>query len=121
MKVMIIFGTRPEAIKLAPVVRAFRADGERFRSWVCVTGQHREMLDQVLGLFNIRPDFDLNVMRPRHDLYGVTSEILLKLKDLFHDVKPDVILVQGDNTTTFAASLAAFYQRIRIGYVEAGL
>jgi len=121
MKVMIIFGTRPEAIKLAPVVRAFRADGERFRSWVCVTAQHREMLDQVLGLFDIRPDFDLNVMRPRQDLYGVTSEILLKLKDLFEEVKPDVILVQGDTTTTFAASLAAFYQKIKIGHVEAGL
>lgn len=116
-----IFGTRPEAIKLAPVVKALERHPGQFRSSVCVTAQHREMLDQVLRIFDIKPDYDLNVMKPKQDLYGVTSEILLKLKDLFSHNKPDLILVQGDTTTTFTASLAAFYEKVKIGQVEAGL
>jgi len=118
---MTIFGTRPEAIKLAPVVKALENHPDQFRSLVCVTAQHREMLDQVLRIFDIRPDHDLNIMKPRQDLFGITSEVLLKLRDLLREIKPDLILVQGDTTTTFAASLAAFYQKIRIGHVEAGL
>ena len=121
MKILTIFGTRPEAIKLVPVVRALQKYSDCFHALVCVTAQHREMLDQVLRIFEIRPDYDLNIMKPRQDLSGVTSEILLKLKDLFEEVKPDLILVQGDTTTTFAASLAAYYRRIRIGHIEAGL
>ncbi len=119
--ILTIFGTRPEAIKLAPVVKAFQDRSNYFRSSVCVTAQHREMLDQVLRIFDIKPDFDLNIMKPKQDLYGVTSEILSKLKELLKEVKPDLILVQGDTTTTFAASLAAFYERIKVGHVEAGL
>ncbi len=121
LKVVTIFGTRPEAIKLAPVVRTLQKYPDRFRSLGCVTAQHREMLDQVLHIFEIRPDYDLNIMKPRQDLFGVTSEVLLKLKDLLEEVKPDLILVQGDTTTTFAASLAAYYRKIRIGHIEAGL
>ena len=119
--VLAIFGTRPEAIKLAPVIKALEERPDRFRSSVCVTAQHRQMLDQVLHIFNIRPDHDLDIMKPKQDLYGITSEVLLELKDLLKEVKPDLILVQGDTTTTFAASLAAFYERIKIGHVEAGL
>jgi UDP-N-acetylglucosamine 2-epimerase (non-hydrolysing) len=118
---MSIFGTRPEAIKLAPVVKTLENHRDQFHSLVCVTAQHREMLDQVLRIFDIRPDHDLNIMKPRQDLFGITSEVLLKLRDLLREIKPDLILVQGDTTTTFAASLAAFYQKIRIGHVEAGL
>lgn len=121
MKILTIFGTRPEAIKLVPVVRALLKYPDRFHSLVCVTAQHREMLDQVLHIFEIQPDYDLNIMKPRQDLHGLTSEILLKLKDLLEEVKPDLILVQGDTTTTFTASLAAYYGKIRIGHVEAGL
>ena len=121
MKILTVFGTRPEAIKLAPVVKALENLPDQFRSLVCVTAQHREMLDQVLRLFDIRPDHDLNIMKPKQDLFGITSEVLLKLRDLLREIKPDLILVQGDTTTTFAASLAAFYQKIRIGHVEAGL
>jgi len=121
MKILTIFGTRPEAIKLAPVVRALQGYSDRFHALVCVTAQHREMLDQVLRIFEIRPDYDLNVMKPMQDLFGVTSEILLKLKDLFEEVNPDLILIQGDTTTTFAAGLAAYYRKIRIGHIEAGL
>jgi UDP-N-acetylglucosamine 2-epimerase (non-hydrolysing) len=121
MKVLTVFGTRPEAIKLAPVVKALEDHPDQFHSMVCVTAQHREMLDQVLRLFDIRPDHDLNIMKPRQDLFGITSEVLLKLRDLLREIKPDLILVQGDTTTTFAASLAAFYQKIGIGHVEAGL
>ena len=94
---------------------------DQFRSLVCVTAQHREMLDQVLRIFDIQPDHDLNIMKPKQDLFGITSEVLLKLRDLLREIQPDLILVQGDTTTTFAASLAAFYQKIRIGHVEAGL
>jgi UDP-N-acetylglucosamine 2-epimerase (non-hydrolysing) len=121
MKILTVFGTRPEAIKLAPVVKALEDHPDQFRSLVCVTAQHREMLDQVLRLFDIKPDHDLNIMKPKQDLFGITSEVLLKLRDLLREIKPDLILVQGDTTTTFAASLAAFYQKIRIGHVEAGL
>ena len=119
--ILTIFGTRPEAIKLAPVVKALEDRPGQFHSSVCVTAQHREMLDQVLRLFHIKPDHDLNIMKPRQDLSGVTSEILIGLRDLFQEIKPDLILVQGDTTTTFAASLAAFYGKIRVGHVEAGL
>jgi UDP-N-acetylglucosamine 2-epimerase (non-hydrolysing) len=121
MKILTIFGTRPEAIKLAPIIKALKDRPDQFNSLVCVTAQHREMLDQVLHLFAIQPDHDLNIMKPKQDLYGLTSEILLKLKDLLEEVSPDLILVQGDTTTTFVASLAAFYQKIRIGHIEAGL
>ena len=121
MKVLTIFGTRPEAIKLAPVVKALESHGHRFQSTVCVTAQHREMLDQVLRIFDLQPRYDLDIMKPGQDLYEVTSEVLLKLRDLFDRIRPDIILVQGDTTTTFAASLAAFYQKIRVGHVEAGL
>ena len=121
MKILTIFGTRPEAIKLAPIIKALKDRPDQFNSLVCVTAQHREMLDQVLHLFAIQPDHDLNIMKPKQDLYGLTSEILLKLKDLLKEVSPDLILVQGDTTTTFVASLAAFYQKIRIGHIEAGL
>ena len=121
MKILTIFGTRPEAIKLAPIIKALEDRPDQFNSLVCVTAQHREMLDQVLHVFDIRPDHDLNIMKPRQDLYGITSEILLKLKNLLKEVNPDLILVQGDTTTTFVASLAGFYQKIRIGHIEAGL
>ncbi len=121
MRVLTVFGTRPEAIKLAPVVKALEAHPDQFRSTVCVTAQHREMLDQVLRIFDIRPDHDLRIMKPKQDLFGVTSDILLKLRDLLGKIKPDLVLVQGDTTTTFAASLAAFYQKVRVGHIEAGL
>ena len=121
MKILTIFGTRPEAIKLAPVVKALKDHPAQFHSWVCVTAQHREMLDQVLHIFDIQPEYDLNIMKPKQDLYGVTSEVLLKLKDILQEALPDLILVQGDTTTTFAAGLAAFYKKIKIGHVEAGL
>jgi len=121
MRILTIFGTRPEAIKLAPILKALKDHPDQFNSLVCVTAQHREMLDQVLHVFDIKPDYDLNIMKPRQDLYGVTSEILLKLKDLLKEVRPDLILVQGDTTTTFVAGLAGFYQRIKIGHIEAGL
>jgi len=121
MKILTIFGTRPEAIKLAPIVKALKDRRDQFNSLVCVTAQHREMLDQALHIFDIEPDYDLNIMKPRQDLYGMTSEILLKLKDLLTEVHPDLILVQGDTTTTFVAGLAGFYQRIRVGHIEAGL
>lgn len=120
MKTLCIFGTRPEAIKMAPLVLAL-ADDERFDAKVCVTGQHREMLDQVLGLFSIQPDFDLNIMKPGQDLTDVTANILQGLKCVFAEFKPDVVLVHGDTATTFAASLAAYYQQIPVAHVEAGL
>lgn len=121
MKVLTIFGTRPEAIKLAPVIKALKGRPDQFHSLVCVTAQHREMLDQVLSIFEILPDYDLDIMKPRQELSGMTSEVLLKLRGLLSEVQPDLILVQGDTTTTFAASLTAFYQRIKIGHIEAGL
>lgn len=120
MKTLCIFGTRPEAIKMAPLALALAAD-ERFEAKVCVTGQHREMLDQVLGLFAIEPDFDLNIMKPGQDLTDVTSAILQGLKKVLAEFKPDIVLVHGDTATTFAASLAAYYQQIPVAHVEAGL
>ena len=119
-KILVVFGTRPEAIKMAPLVHALMAD-KSFDAKVCVTAQHREMLDQVLDLFEIKPDFDLNVMRPGQTLYDVTSFILTGLKPIVESFKPDVLLVHGDTASTFAASLAAYYQKIKVGHVEAGL
>lgn len=120
MKTLCIFGTRPEAIKMAPLALALAADN-RFEAKVCVTGQHREMLDQVLALFDLQPDFDLNIMRPGQDLTDVTTAILQGLKAVFAEFKPDIVLVHGDTATTFAASLAAYYQQIPVAHVEAGL
>lgn len=120
MKTLCIFGTRPEAIKMAPLALALAAD-DRFEAKVCVTGQHREMLDQVLGLFAITPDFDLNIMKPGQDLTDVTTAILQGLKTVLSEFKPDIVLVHGDTATTFAASLAAYYQQIPVAHVEAGL
>ena len=119
-KVLLIFGTRPEAIKMAPLVKAFTEEPS-FESKVCVTAQHREMLDQVLEMFEITPEYDLNIMKAGQDLYDVTSNVLLGLRDVLLDFKPDIVLVHGDTTTTLAASLAAFYQKIKVGHVEAGL
>ena len=120
MKILSIFGTRPEAIKMAPVVREL-AQREGIESRVCVTAQHREMLDQVLDFFQITPDYDLNIMKPDQDLYDVTSSVLMKIKPILKRFKPDVVLVHGDTATTFATSLAAYYQKIKIAHVEAGL
>jgi UDP-N-acetylglucosamine 2-epimerase (non-hydrolysing) len=119
-KVLTVFGTRPEAIKMAPLVHALEADS-RFEAKVCVTAQHREMLDQVLDLFEIKPDFDLNIMTPGQTLNDVTTAILVGLKPVLEEFKPDVVLVHGDTATTFASSLAAYYQQIKVGHVEAGL
>ena len=120
MKVLTVFGTRPEAIKMAPLVLALENDA-RIEAKVCVTAQHREMLDQVLELFQITPDYDLNIMKAGQDLYDITSKILLGLRDVLDEFKPDWVLVHGDTTTTFAASMAAFYKQIKVGHVEAGL
>ena len=120
-KIMLVFGTRPEAIKMAPLVKEFQKHLESFQTIVCVTGQHREMLDQVLQIFDIRPDYDLNIMRQGQDLYDVTSRVLLGMRNVLKEVKPDVVLVHGDTTTSTAAALAAFYQQISVGHVEAGL
>lgn len=120
MKTLCVFGTRPEAIKMAPLAMAL-AEDSRFEAKVCVTGQHREMLDQVLELFSLQPDYDLNIMRPGQDLTDVTTAILQGLKKVFSEFKPDIILVHGDTATTFAASLAAYYQQIPVAHVEAGL
>lgn len=120
MKVLSVFGTRPEAIKMAPLVKALAEDGF-FDSRVCVTAQHREMLDQVLELFEITPEYDLNLMKAGQDLYDITSGVLLGLREVLKDFQPDIVLVHGDTATTFAATLAAFYQQIPVGHVEAGL
>lgn len=120
MKTLCIFGTRPEAIKMAPLALALNSD-QRFKTKICVTGQHREMLDQVLSLFNIKPDFDLDIMKPGQDLTDITSQIIIKIKPILDKYQPDVILVHGDTATTFAASLAAYYHQIPIAHVEAGL
>ena len=120
-KILIVFGTRPEAIKMAPLVKEFKKDTLNFETKVCVTAQHREMLDQVLNLFQITPDYDLDIMKPSQDLYDVTSSILLKIKPVLEGFSPDVVLVHGDTATTFATSLAAYYQKIKIGHIEAGL
>ena len=120
-KIMLVFGTRPEAIKMAPLVKAFQAHKEEFETIVCVTGQHREMLDQVLSLFDIKPDFDLNIMKQGQDLYDVTSRVLLGMRDVFKTCVPDILFVHGDTTTSTAAALAAFYHQIPVAHVEAGL
>lgn len=120
-KVLLVFGTRPEAIKMAPLVKALQKDSARFETKVCVTAQHRQMLDQVLEVFEITPEYDLNIMAPNQDLYDITSKVLLGLRDVFRDFLPDVILVHGDTTTSMAASIAAFYRQIPVGHVEAGL
>ena len=118
---MLVFGTRPEAIKMAPLVKEFQKNPESFHTIVCVTGQHRQMLDQVLNLFEITPDYDLNIMKQGQDLYDVTSRVLLGMRDVLKEAQPDVVLVHGDTTTSTAAALAAFYQQIPVGHVEAGL
>lgn len=120
-KIMLVFGTRPEAIKMAPLVKEFQKYPEDFRIIVCVTGQHREMLDQVLEIFEIKPDYDLNIMKQGQDLYDVTAKVLLGMRDILKEEHPDVVLVHGDTTTSTAAALAAFYQQIPVGHVEAGL
>lgn len=120
-KILLVFGTRPEAIKMAPLVKKLQEYPEQFRTIVCVTGQHREMLDQVLRLFDITPEYDLNIMKPNQDLYDITSRILLGMRDVLKEVQPNIVLVHGDTTTSMAAALAAFYQQIPVGHVEAGL
>lgn len=118
---MLVFGTRPEAIKMAPLVKEFQKHPEQFETIVCVTGQHRQMLDQVLDLFEIKPDYDLDIMKQGQDLYDVTSRVLLGMRDVLKKTQPDVVLVHGDTTTSTASALAAFYQQIPVGHVEAGL
>lgn len=120
-RIMLVFGTRPEAIKMCPLVKEFQKHPEAFETIVCVTGQHREMLDQVLQIFDIQPDYDLNIMKQGQDLYDVTARVLTGMRDVFKKCKPDVVLVHGDTTTSTAAALAAFYQQIPVGHVEAGL
>ena len=120
-KIMLVFGTRPEAIKMAPLVKEFQKHPDKFQTIVCVTGQHREMLDQVLHIFEITPDYDLNIMKQGQDLYDVTARVLLGMRDVLKEAQPDVVLVHGDTTTSTAAALAAFYQQIPVGHVEAGL
>ena len=120
-RVMLVFGTRPEAIKMCPLVKEFQKHGKEFETIVCVTGQHREMLDQVLKIFEVTPDYDLNIMKQGQDLYDVTARVLTGMRDVFKECKPDVVLVHGDTTTSTAAALAAFYQQIPVGHVEAGL
>ena len=120
-KIMLVFGTRPEAIKMAPLVKEFQKHQESFQTIVCVTGQHREMLDQVLHLFEIVPDYDLNIMKQGQDLYDVTARVLVGMRDVLKASQPDVVLVHGDTTTSTAAALAAFYQQVPVGHVEAGL
>lgn len=120
-RILLVFGTRPEAIKMAPVVKEFQKHPDRFETIVCVTAQHREMLDQVLRIFEIVPDFDLNIMQAGQDLTDVTTRVLTGMRDVLEKSKPDIVLVHGDTTTSMAASLAAFYQKIKVGHVEAGL
>lgn len=120
-KILLVFGTRPEAIKMAPLVKEFQKNKHVFETIVCVTGQHREMLDQVLTIFDIKPDYDLNIMQRNQDLYDITTRVLLGMKEVLTAAKPDIVLVHGDTTTTTAAALAAFYKQIPVGHVEAGL
>lgn len=120
-KILLVFGTRPEAIKMAPLVKTLQKDTEHFETRVCVTAQHRQMLDQVLEVFGIIPEYDLNIMAPNQDLYDITSKVLMGLREVLKDFHPDVVLVHGDTTTSMAASLAAFYMQIPVGHVEAGL
>lgn len=121
IKVLLVFGTRPEAIKMCPLVKELQANSDSFNTIVCVTGQHREMLDQVLKIFEVVPDYDLNIMKQGQDLYDVTALVLIGMRDVLKEVKPDVVLVHGDTTTSTVAALAAFYQQIPVGHVEAGL
>ena len=120
-KILLVFGTRPEAIKMAPLVKAFQKDTEHFETRVCVTAQHRQMLDKVLEVFGITPEYDLNIMAPNQDLYDITAKVLMGLREVLKDFRPDTVLVHGDTTTSMAASLAAFYMQIPVGHVEAGL
>lgn len=120
-KIMLVFGTRPEAIKMAPLVKEFQKRPDKFETIVCVTGQHRQMLDQVLEIFDIKPDYDLNIMKQGQDLYDVTSRVLIGMRDILEDVQPNIVLVHGDTTSSTAAALASFYQQIPVGHVEAGL
>ena len=120
-KILLVFGTRPEAIKMAPLVKALQKDSEHFEIKICVTAQHRQMLDQVLEVFDIVPEYDLNIMAPNQDLYDITSRVLLGLRGVLDDFAPDIVLVHGDTTTSMAAALAAFYRQIPVGHVEAGL
>ena len=120
-RVLLVFGTRPEAIKMCPLVKEFQKHPEEFETVVCVTGQHREMLDQVLQIFDVKPDYDLNIMKQGQDLYDVTARVLVGMRDILDAVKPDVVLVHGDTTTSMAAAMAAFYRQIPVGHVEAGL
>lgn len=120
-KILVVFGTRPEAIKMAPLVKGFEKYKDEFETRVCITGQHREMLDQVLKIFNIQADYDLNIMKAGQDLYDITSRVLTGMRDVLKDFKPDLVLVHGDTTTSTSAALAAFYQQIPVGHVEAGL
>lgn len=120
-KVMLVFGTRPEAIKMCPLVKEFQKRSDEFETIVCVTGQHREMLDQVLQIFDVKPDYDLNIMKQGQDLTDVTARVLTGLRDVFKECRPDIVLVHGDTTTSMAGALAAFYAQIPVGHVEAGL
>ena len=120
-RIMLVFGTRPEAIKMCPLVKEFQKHPDDFETVVCVTGQHREMLDQVLRIFDVKPDYDLNIMKQGQDLYDVTARVLVGMRDILDTVKPDVVLVHGDTTTSMAAAIAAFYRQIPVGHVEAGL
>lgn len=121
IKILIVFGTRPEAIKMAPLVKEFEKNPLKFETFCCVTGQHREMLDQVLDIFEIKPDYDLNIMQKDQDLYDITSRILMGMRNILNEVKPDLVFVHGDTTTSTATALAAFYQQIAVGHIEAGL
>ena len=120
-KVMLVFGTRPEAIKMAPLYHALKADSAAFQTMVCVTAQHRQMLDQVLSVFSITPDIDLNLMKAGQDLFDVTASVLLGMRDVLREYRPDVLLVHGDTTTTMASAMAGFYAGVPVGHVEAGL
>ena len=120
-KILLVFGTRPEAIKMAPLIKQLKSNPSIFETRICVTAQHREILDQILRIFDIRPDYDLDIMTKHQDLYDITSAVLQGLKPVIKDFNPDLLLVHGDTTTTLAASLAAFYQQIDVGHVEAGL
>ena len=119
--ILLVFGTRPEAIKMCPLVKEFQQNPKDFKTVVCVTGQHREMLDQVLNIFGVKPDYDLNIMQQGQDLYDVTARVLLGMRDVLKQVKPDIVLVHGDTTTSTAVALASFYQQIPVGHIEAGL
>jgi len=120
-RVLIIFGTRPEAIKMAPLLKEFQKYPEHFETFVCATGQHRQMLDQVLSIFDIKPDFDMNIMLPNQDLYDIFTKVLLKIRDVYKTVKPDLVFVQGDTSTSTASALAAFFEKIPVAHIEAGL